>query len=108
MVVTFVLPLAALADATFQPGAVWRSTGRSKSSWLTALAATSVLTGIGLLVALAYFGSQRPRLMEVRKGRRLTGRERAGPVAVACVALLLPLGFLGYLLGSVSGRMHVD
>lgn len=65
-VVSLVIPLWAVVDAISRPGAAFSAAGSSKGMWLALILVSWIFTGIiGLVLAVVYLASIRPRVRAV-------------------------------------------
>jgi Protein of unknown function (DUF2516) len=68
LVLLLVVPvLWAVVDAALLPSDAWRASGKSQTMWIALLLGGLVLCGpIGLVLAIVYFVSIRPRVAQAR------------------------------------------
>ena len=84
-IATLAIPIWALVDAGTKPSAAFDAAGSSKVLWIVLIAALWVFTGIvGLIVAIVYLASVRPRVQAIVQERGPGGftagpRPTAGP-----------------------------
>ena len=66
--VGLVVPIWAVVDAISRPGAAFTAAGSSKGMWLALILAFWIFTGvIGLVLAVVYLASIRPRVAAVMR-----------------------------------------
>jgi len=61
-IVGFGLPIWAIVHAARAPDAAWDAVGQSRATWIALLAVGLFLSPIGLLLALVYIATVRPKV----------------------------------------------
>jgi Protein of unknown function (DUF2516) len=65
--VLLVVPIWAIVDALLRPDSQWAAADQNKVAWVVALAVTTFLLGpVGLIVAIVYLVSVRPKFRRAR------------------------------------------